>query len=584
MTDLFLPEQIKLKQSILGFLFLLLSSSIVSGQQVFVLNDSASTIVTSFGVIPGDGLTFREILKNPKLPYTTNDSLSSGQAQSYWIRVIVKNPSSYSRKYDIQASPALSNTFYYFDQNRKRWTEQQSGVLVRSRKNSRLKGIFSCVLQANAVSTIYFKFDISSIKDTAETFHPRILLKTPESSWENEQYLWTIWGIGITVLILFFLNNLYIYFSFRDKTVLYYLICQLGGMIYITSYRHFFSAAFYSPVFSFLVRPSGPVDTYDLNFVLMHFSLLLIMYGLVQFTRSFLNAPKTLPALNKILKYALVFYITVTVTIMIVNICWFYLENYTIAYENLMALILILILLYTCLIGYRRKIRAAGAFLFANILPFAFMAFTALFHFVMRVRNTETTLLPDMAIITQSLGFSIALVARTKLIQKDLKRKETQALKLEFDLREAGLRNEMLQQNLEANQRELASTTMYMVQKNELMARLKVQVHELGQPSLKNKEQKLHDIESTLQSDKYMDSDWGKFKLHFEQVHPHFFENLLAKHPSLTKYEIRLCAYFHINLSTKEIAALLNIDPASVRRAKTRLYKKMALAEGNAPA
>ncbi|HLL95084.1 MAG TPA: hypothetical protein VK404_08930 [Spirosoma sp.] len=35
----------------------------------------------------------------------------------------------------------------------------------------------------------------------------------------------------------------------------------------------------------------------------------------------------------------------------------------------------------------------------------------------------------------------------------------------------------------------------------------------------------------------------------------------------------------HLNLSTKEIAALLTIDPASVRTAKTRLYKKMAAAD-----
>ncbi|HEY8896589.1 MAG TPA: LuxR C-terminal-related transcriptional regulator, partial [Niastella sp.] len=52
-------------------------------------------------------------------------------------------------------------------------------------------------------------------------------------------------------------------------------------------------------------------------------------------------------------------------------------------------------------------------------------------------------------------------------------------------------------------------------------------------------------------------------------------------HPTLTKNEIRLCAYFHINLSTKEIASLLNIDPASVRRAKTRLYKKMGVNSAN---
>jgi len=43
----------------------------------------------------------------------------------------------------------------------------------------------------------------------------------------------------------------------------------------------------------------------------------------------------------------------------------------------------------------------------------------------------------------------------------------------------------------------------------------------------------------------------------------------------LTAYEIRLCAYLHLQLSGKEIATLLNIDPPSVRKAKMRLKKKM---------
>lgn len=80
-----------------------------------------------------------------------------------------------------------------------------------------------------------------------------------------------------------------------------------------------------------------------------------------------------------------------------------------------------------------------------------------------------------------------------------------------------------------------------------------------------------------------MDANWSTFKLHFEQVHPHFFEDLQASHPNLTKNEVRLYAYFHIKLSTKEIASLLNIDPASVRQAKSRLYKKMSVNNSKNP-
>lgn len=112
-----------------------------------------------------------------------------------------------------------------------------------------------------------------------------------------------------------------------------------------------------------------------------------------------------------------------------------------------------------------------------------------------------------------------------------------------------------------------------------MLADLKQQIETLNKQSPNNKHKELSGIKSLLQTNLQLDNDWTRFKLHFEQVHPHFFERLAAKYPSLTKNELRLFSYFHINLSTKEIASLLNIDPASVRRAKTRLYKKMALVD-----
>jgi DNA-binding NarL/FixJ family response regulator len=137
-----------------------------------------------------------------------------------------------------------------------------------------------------------------------------------------------------------------------------------------------------------------------------------------------------------------------------------------------------------------------------------------------------------------------------------------------------------LQQQLEANQRELASTTLYVQQKNALLAELKQQLEALhAQSPATGKHAALPGVQSLLQANLYLDEDWGRFKRHFEQVHPRFFEELQAKYPALTSHEQRLSSYFHIQLSTKEIAALLNIDPASVRRAKTRLYKKMAVAD-----
>ncbi|WP_141719636.1 helix-turn-helix transcriptional regulator [Roseivirga misakiensis] len=49
------------------------------------------------------------------------------------------------------------------------------------------------------------------------------------------------------------------------------------------------------------------------------------------------------------------------------------------------------------------------------------------------------------------------------------------------------------------------------------------------------------------------------------------------RYPNLTAYDLRLCTYLKTNLSTKEIATILNITPDSVKKAKHRLRKKLKM-------
>lgn len=59
------------------------------------------------------------------------------------------------------------------------------------------------------------------------------------------------------------------------------------------------------------------------------------------------------------------------------------------------------------------------------------------------------------------------------------------------------------------------------------------------------------------------------------------FQHLLKlRYPTLTAYDLRLCTYLKSNLSTKEIATLLNITPDSVKKAKHRLRKKLGMDSG----
>ncbi|MCE7992667.1 MAG: hypothetical protein HEP71_11835 [Roseivirga sp.] len=65
------------------------------------------------------------------------------------------------------------------------------------------------------------------------------------------------------------------------------------------------------------------------------------------------------------------------------------------------------------------------------------------------------------------------------------------------------------------------------------------------------------------------------------EISNRFFQTKL-KHqfPVLTAYDIRLCTYLKANMSTKEIAILLNITPDSVKKAKHRLRRKLNISPG----
>lgn len=68
------------------------------------------------------------------------------------------------------------------------------------------------------------------------------------------------------------------------------------------------------------------------------------------------------------------------------------------------------------------------------------------------------------------------------------------------------------------------------------------------------------------------------FDYYFVQTHPDFYEHLRADFPNLTPYELRLCAYLKLNLSTKDIATISNISFDSARVARYRLRKTLGIA------
>jgi DNA-binding CsgD family transcriptional regulator len=81
------------------------------------------------------------------------------------------------------------------------------------------------------------------------------------------------------------------------------------------------------------------------------------------------------------------------------------------------------------------------------------------------------------------------------------------------------------------------------------------------------------DIENNISAD----SDWEHFQFHFDRVHGDFTTRFRGAFPALSPQEIKLTAYLRMNLSTKEIAQLLNISVRGVEISRYRLRKKLHL-------
>lgn len=73
------------------------------------------------------------------------------------------------------------------------------------------------------------------------------------------------------------------------------------------------------------------------------------------------------------------------------------------------------------------------------------------------------------------------------------------------------------------------------------------------------------------------EEEWERLKSHFDLIHSGFFSKLKSKCPSLTQTELEHCSFIKLQLPTKEIARMLNIDPKSVQASRYRIKKKMDL-------
>lgn len=150
-------------------------------------------------------------------------------------------------------------------------------------------------------------------------------------------------------------------------------------------------------------------------------------------------------------------------------------------------------------------------------------------------------------------------------------RKKLQNEQLEKDRLIIELRNEQLNMEIETKNRELAISKMNILKKNELLNEIKNEL------TKKESSDNINSVARLIDRNLNNRRDWEIFVKAFNDTDKGFLDKLKSLHPNLTPNDLRFCVYLRLNLSSKEMAPLMNISVKSVETRRYRLRKRMNL-------
>lgn len=142
----------------------------------------------------------------------------------------------------------------------------------------------------------------------------------------------------------------------------------------------------------------------------------------------------------------------------------------------------------------------------------------------------------------------------------------------QLEIKNQNISNELTQKN-----KEIVNYALNIVQHKHFLRNIK---DELNLFSKKVPREEILDLDRVITKLSFYDDheeEWERLKVHFDSVHSGFFSKLKSKHPLLTQTELEHCSFIKLQLPTKEIARMLNIDPKSVQASRYRIKKKMNL-------
>ncbi len=151
----------------------------------------------------------------------------------------------------------------------------------------------------------------------------------------------------------------------------------------------------------------------------------------------------------------------------------------------------------------------------------------------------------------------------------------------ELEVNTVQLENKILNNRLETKRQELINLALSIEDQRSFLENINAQVSAIQQMTTDRAVlDAVQNLTTTISQRMTFNRDMETFNGQVEQIHKDFQAKLDAVFPGLTDQEKRLATLLRLNLSTKEIAALLNISPKSTETARYRLRKRLNIQQG----
>lgn len=166
------------------------------------------------------------------------------------------------------------------------------------------------------------------------------------------------------------------------------------------------------------------------------------------------------------------------------------------------------------------------------------------------------------------------LEAKQRQLEEEEHNRKDQELKLkqqELEYQEKLLAYRQQKYELEKLIKEEAKTKQNLLRNSLIFKKINM----LSELSTKNQDAFKAEVGKVMNSPSLSEHDWEEIKKEVNYVYPDFTNNLSEKITKLTEEEIRFCCLLKVGLETTELAILLDINPYSVNRRRSRINKKI---------